>query len=327
MKEWLFPEHILQVQREILVGFTNHFADRGYYPWEPQPILPQEDPTLFFNNSAIVVYKPYMRGESELESPGGFVVQPCIRMHSLLYEDPAIAPEYLSYFKMCGAFSPVSSYRSFVGDIWSFLRETVDCANQDIQIHAASTHESLLGPWLDMPTVPLVVWDTFPDDYYNWEFGVEGIAGRGLTLAIRSNKTNSFRDVGNIMEIRRDGQPIGYGLGFGLETLISRLYDLELPIVGAKISMVVPYRYGAWAKYADFLQATVVLYRIGVRPNRRPVGRVASRLLRAFLRSIDHLGIPFYECSKSLDRFELEEFGNVSGISRTIIVDLKKLDL
>lgn len=328
MKKGLFPEDILRVQREILAEFTSHFADRGYHLWEAQPILPQEDITLFFNNSAIVVYKSYMRGEREMEPPGGFVVQPCVRMQILLSEDPAIVPEYMSYFKMCGAFSPVSSYRSFAEDIWSFFRETLGCTNQDIQIHATNAHESLLGPWLDMPTfAPLVAWDTFPDDYYNWQFGVEGITGRGLTLAIRNNKADGFRDVGNIMEICRDSQPIGYGLGFGLETLISRLYNLELPIVGAKISLVVPYRDGAWAKYADFLQVAAVFYRAGVRPSRRPVGRIVSRLLRALLRSIDYLGISFYECSKSLDQFELEEFGSVSGISRVIIVDLKKLNL
>jgi len=268
-----------------------------------------------------------MQGSEPIEPPGFMVVQPCVRTQSLLLTDVDATREYMSSFKMCGAFSPVSDYHGFAAVIWDFFRKTLGCEKENIRIHGANRHRALLAPWEHRGEDPKLLLDTFPDSYYEWEFGVDRISGHGLTIALRMHHSQSFRDVGNIMEVCRDGAPIAYGLGFGLETLVSRLHHLEKPLLCAPVSTVIAYEKGACERYADLAQLAVVLYRAGVRPNRTHRGAIAVKTLQALLACIDHLRMPFDSCLRHFSLFEEVEFGNQTGVSRAIVADLKRLEI
>jgi hypothetical protein len=153
---------------------------------------------------------------------------------------------------------------------------------------------------------------------------VDGISGKGLTLAIRLGETEMFRDIGNIIEICRDNLPIGYGFGIGVETFICRLHDLEKPIEAATISRFVPYQDGPIAKYADLLQLAVVLYGQGLRPGRNGKESIVKKAVKGLLSSITHLNIPFEDCRKMMRNFEAAELGHSKKCTAEIIADLKK---
>jgi alanyl-tRNA synthetase len=110
--------------QEIRTRFTRFFADRGHQPVDSSPLVPQNDPTLFFTNAGMVQFKDVFTG---LESRGftrAVTVQKCLRVsgkHNDL-ENVGRTPRHHTFFEMLGNFSFGDYFKAdAITMAWEFL--------------------------------------------------------------------------------------------------------------------------------------------------------------------------------------------------------------
>ena len=305
------------VRGRILNSFARRLRARGYRLRTPEPLIPHHDPTLLFTNSAITALKGVMRGEFEMP-PRSFVVQPCIRTQILQEKHPDSCPEYMSYFKMCAAFCEPAGHIDLRDTIENFFESDFGVAPSQLCIKYHARHRSLIAPWLDQDHQ--LEQDAEPIDYYVWKFGVADASARGLTIAVWSPRTKTYQDIGNVLELLRGEQVIAYGFGFGVETLCSRLLDLESPHYASRIAEILRPANAAQARYADLLQTCLIVCNLGVRPGRGGRAAVSKALLSELLDSVLHLGLPLVEVERHARTFAASELGRDQQFVREFII-------
>jgi hypothetical protein len=143
------------------------------------------------------------------------------------------------------------------------------------------------------------------------------LSGRGITFAIRG-EGKSFGDIGNVVALEKGGKTIGYEFGFGVETILSRIYGLTRPIEASSVSEVIPFREGGQEKIADLLSATTVMYQNGVEP-----GNGKERfILKSHLKAVSYwqrkLNIDLKTIERWVGEYSQIEFGGDNGCSKKI---------
>ncbi|MCZ2336958.1 MAG: hypothetical protein LC127_01940 [Chitinophagales bacterium] len=105
------------------------------------------------------------------------------------------------------------------------------------------------------------------------------------------------------------GRVRAYEFGFGLESLLSKLYGFERPMEASLVSAAVPYKKGLQEKIIDVLMATVVIYHEGIEPGRGKERHVLKRLVKglSFLRR--KMDLSLEQIADWADKFEEVEFG------------------
>lgn len=321
--EGLFPQHTREIQQSVVLTFDNFFIGRGYRKFAPEPILPQTDNSILFTNSTIVPLKSLVE-ERRIPNPGCFVIQPCLRNQNLqiMHEDEAI-PEYMNYFTMLGTLAFPGRYGEVAEESWELLTQHLNIPRKNIKIFISSQDKDMLSIWQNMTGGPIVEVDSKEEGYYEWSYGMPGVSGRGLTFSIRFKDSGIFRDIGNIITMKtRGGEVVGYEFGFGVETILSRMFDLTRPIEAATISKIVFFEVGLKEKLADAIACVTVLYRHGLRPGRGG----ARHILKAYIKGISYLrrglAIDLESIRESISAYEQLEFGSSSDAPRAVIGDL-----
>ena len=68
--------------------------------------------------------------------------------------------------------------------------------------------------------------DSNPGIYYDWQYGLDHIKGKGATFMLRQ-ENGSLKEIGQLIEIYSGENILGYEFGFGLETFTSRFSQDE----------------------------------------------------------------------------------------------------
>jgi alanyl-tRNA synthetase len=92
---------------EIRRRFLDYFGDRGHEKVASAPLVPQNDPTLFFVNAGMVPFKDVFVGAEHRDNPRATSVQRCVRVsgkHNDL-ENVGRTPRHHTFFEMLGNFS------------------------------------------------------------------------------------------------------------------------------------------------------------------------------------------------------------------------------
>lgn len=266
--------------------FFAFFERHGSRALEPEPIVPTTDRTILLTNSAVVVFKPFLRGERAIPSEGVHVVQPCARAHNLdkvFTED--FNPAFCLHFTMMGALVRPDQVSTLVDRALEYF-ESLGFGLEDVLYKVASADIDLITPLRDRVEAVL---DTEVEPYYRWTFGDQGLTGRGSTFALR-HAVDGRRDVGNLIAFEHEGEVVGFGFGIGVESVLSCVLGVdrtvELSASGAYfLPTSVP-----MTKLVDLVDLALYVSASGLEPGRRGAGSVVRDTIHSLgelCRSLD----------------------------------------
>lgn len=301
--------NILEGQRYICDQFSRFYGEHGYKVVSSEGLLPEEDETVLFTGATITPLKRML--QDGIQSPGFCMVQKCLRTKRLeQIFDLNTYPDWTHYFTMCGILAAPGKIEKISEESYKFLTDKLGISKQNLQIEASSKDQDLFSYWEEQGIK--VVKDTQSESYYRWRYGVPGIQGRGINLQLRFNEKDSYRDLGNVISIEdNSGNLIGYEFGFGLESLLSKMYGFKKPMQASIVSSVIPYEEGQKEKLIDVLTAAIVIYHHGIEPGRGKEKHVQKKLVKglSFLRR--KMNISLNQIKNYSDLFETAEFTTV----------------
>ena len=199
--------------------FSNYFSILGFKKINPAPLIPDNDTSILFSNSAIVPFKPYLKQDNVKL----FNIQKCIRFRGgkdLFNFDEA---PYMSTFDMAGAIAPAEYKDILIEDVQDFLLNTLEIPEKKLYVDVSSQDKQLAK---DFSQYFEIQYDRLPPSKYDAVFGDDGVSGRCVHFSMYYNngKTHNF---GKIIRVDSDDKTTGYAFGFGLEKFLYMKDDRE----------------------------------------------------------------------------------------------------
>ncbi|KUK77664.1 MAG: hypothetical protein XD93_0177 [candidate division WS6 bacterium 34_10] len=220
---------------EFSTKVANFYKLKGLKYQEPLGLIPgEEDNTVTFTSATINGFKKYIKGEEEIPEGGLYTIQECLRTQNLDYRyDIDMTPKFGSYFTMFGLITkPESLVKTYENTI-ELIETELGVPSESIVVHKSSEHD-VFNALRDEKVNQHWVEDEI--DWYEWEYGEEGVRGEGITIEIpNSSNPDETQEIGNIVLIYKNNIPIALEWGFGLETTKSRLEGLPHPIFSSII--------------------------------------------------------------------------------------------
>lgn len=212
-------ESIREEKQEIAKVFLQYFANQGYRIDTPAPLATQDE-TVLFTNDTITPWKGYV--QSTIPAPGLCMMQPCLRLRGLkdtITEEAALETRFTRFigaFNSLGILTPASRGGIVQEEIIELLQQ-YGIPQQEVEVLASADME-----FLDLIRAHLPVRNnTQSASYYQWKYGMPGITGSGATFGLLQHD-GEYKEIGQLIELRRNGEPLGYEFGFGLETFHAR---------------------------------------------------------------------------------------------------------
>lgn len=323
-------ESIDSINSQTINAFMDTFESQGYIKHEPYPSLISDiDHSVRFIGSTTNVFKKYITGNITLPNDGYFLVQKCLRTRNTntLFDD-SIIPEWSSYFTAMGAIAPSINIDKLSETTIKFLlSQNIDIDR--IRISASFKDKDLLEV---IKTLSLKNKFTFNIDEnenvdkYRHKYGENNLAGRNFNISIKNERTNEFRDVGNIILIEKDSNPVAVEMGIGVGTLISKKFNLNNTIESSLISKIVKYKPDLTSKFSDTLCVIVAMLKEKIIPGSRDKARLLRTNLVALTYFRKKLNIELEEIKDYIDKYEKEEFGVITNISNKVIDYLGEIE-
>jgi len=304
---------IREQQQFVCNQFLQFFTDRGYQFVPSEGLLPSEDTSVIFTGATITALKKYIH--TGVSSPGYCMIQKCLRTKRLneLY-DLTVYPDWTHYFTMCGILASPERLNDVSQEAYELLINRLNISRENILVQASSEDRDLSEYWRNNGII--IQEDHEPKNYFRWKYGIPNIYGRGINIQLRFNENDVFRDLGNIISIHdAEGCIRAYEFGFGLESLLSKLYGYKKPMEVSIMSTVIPYGEGLQEKFIDALVAAIVIYHHGIEPGTGKEKHVLKKIVKglSFLRR--KIGISLELIREYGNAFEQTEFitSNNSG--------------
>ncbi|PEF38678.1 alanine--tRNA ligase-related protein [Bacillus wiedmannii] len=220
-------------------SYINYYTKKHYQIQENINLSSLDDPTLFFVNSNIAVFKEFIKNNKFI--PDTAQVQDCFRSNGNV-DDSSL----LLSFKMIGNVAMIESINTILNDFISFLIEIGQVPSKYIYGVISENDQDLQALWQStiLTKNMVLITDNEFDDYpTRWTYG-KGyeFTGRGLTFVCDnpdvpkcSLKCNIFCNcskylaVGNLIIVESKLHQNKYvDLGCGLERIASYKYKNEL---------------------------------------------------------------------------------------------------
>lgn len=307
---------IAEEQRFITDQFFQFYKERDYQFMPSASLLPEDDESVLFTGATITPLKKFLR--ERVPSPGICMVQKCLRTKRLdEMTDLTIIPDWAHYFTMCGILSAPGRIEEVSGEGYELWINRFKIKPNNLLLETSSSDRDLSEFWTSRRIIAEV--DQKPKTYYRWRYGMPGIYGRGVNFLLRFNEEDTYRDLGNVISVEsEDDKVIAYEFGFGLESLLSKMYGFERPMEASLVSTVIPYEKGLQEKIIDVLMATVAIYHHGIEPGRGKERHVLKKLVKglSFLRR--KMDLSLEQIADWADKFEEVEFGTPSSRDKLI---------
>ncbi len=264
--------------------FARHFSQLGYYEQTPVQISSKADPTVRLIGAPISVLKPYIAQERTLVGGGVYLIQDCIRTHNVYnLSETKLDPEYGSFFKGMCALSRYDRLGAVACNAVSYFTDYLGVSPEDIEANVSSSNADLVDVIRDIEIGNINI-DSKKLSYYQHTYGMDGVRGYNLNLAIKNPHNDSFKDVGNIIAIENKTGPIAVEFAIGDTTTYGQLLGLNHILESYGINLE---KYCSEPRFSrrllDTVMTSTVLYAEGLRPagtdNR-------ARLLRSYMKGI-----------------------------------------
>lgn len=257
-------------------AFREYYERHGYDFMPGQPAYPSPDDTVMFVGAQISLWKPLIDDIARGNVPALITPQDCIRVQNrdIFYTDEDM--RFCSYFRIQGAIARAGEFTNMISSAVDFVN-SIGVDRERIVIKVAEDQAHMVQTDVDM----LV--QSEDDAYYSWTYGEDHLTGRGVTLALRNEKTGGLHDIGNVITISRDGEPLVAEWGFGEETLLTAIHSEGPPVLYSDLpdDLINKLNNHNSYKYADALMTAVAIFGLGVQPGARGEGAVLDDYIRA----------------------------------------------
>lgn len=263
--------------------FKSYFSDLGYEIEPEVRISARLDPTVRFIGAPISVLKPYFM-ENSIPQMGKVMVQNCIRTRNLkTLHDMGSIPKYGSFFTGMCALVPHQRLGDLCQETIQFLYDELGLEEGEVSVNISARDKDLFRAIKGLLPAQLVNIDTEPPNYYVHRYGIEGVGGRNLNLAIKNVQSGKYEDIGNIIVIESHKNKLGVELALGDTTIVQQLlglehvqdnYNLELAIKNPIVNR----------KMEDAIIVSLALYDEGLRPT--SASNTQSRILRSYVKTV-----------------------------------------
>ncbi len=226
------------------------------------------------------MFKPYIL-ENTLPDQGYFTLQPCLRTRNIaMLQCNSVLPVWSSLFTSCGSVAPIERLNASSTALFDwFVNQTG--FHRDRLIARVSEKDVDLSQAMEQAGFGLEI-GKCTTEYYQHVYGHSRLSGRNCNLAVVRESSNTIRDIGNIIVIELDGEPVAVETAFGLETVVSAMMELPNSIAASSISDFLMPKHSKQFKAADAVAAALEIIASGVKPFSSNQGR----LLRAYLHAI-----------------------------------------
>jgi hypothetical protein len=257
----------------------------------PEPLVPTSDRSVLFTNSAVTSFKPFLAGACELPDTPIGVIQPCVRVQNLDYTfGPDFNGDFVLVFAMFGVMASATHAAEFIASSQQYLQSVLPAGNSKILFKAHPGDKKLIDLWLSSGGKrESLLLGTEPDPYYQWRFGLSNVSGSGATYSIRQSD-GRIRDLGNLMEFRLRGEVLGYGVGFGVETLVACKSSARWVIDCVPVAEILPIQNEQEAKCADLVTLVTTLIHGGITFGRRGQGFILRKACRQLVTMSERVG-------------------------------------
>jgi len=276
---------IADMRDDIRRKFVEHFGSCGFFEHQPSGLIPKYDKSVLFTGSTISTFKPYFV-DSNRPNKDFYIVQNCLRTQNALnLTKDEIEPQWASYFSSIGTFNSYTKLSYLCAQTWEFFADSLHVPISQLRVRVSSKDRDLYGFWKKSMKPQCLEVDANTSSYYTHKFGLQNVYGRNCNLAIFDRVNGVLRDIGNIIVIEVDEEPYAMEIAFGVETIVSRLLGLSMPIGAAPIADIVPCITPHSMKFADALCAAMVILKEG----ERPIATNRGRVLRKYLQGVSYL--------------------------------------
>lgn len=304
----------------ICERFKQLYTERGYKFFPSASLLTEEDTSVIFTGATITPLKRFL--EEGVQSPGYFMVQKCLRTQGLeKICDLDVIPTGVNYFTMCGILASPDRIDDVSAEAYELLVDRLQIPVQNIQIHASSNDRDLSGSWNERGVE--IEEDSLPVNSYRWKYGIPDIYGRGINFLVRFDDSDDYTEVGNIISILDSNDRVrAYEFGFGLESLLAKMYGFKKSTQANLVSAVIPYEEGPKEKLVNALVTSVVLYHFGIEPGRGKARHILKKHVKglSFLRR--KIGISIDQIKDYSDLYEQAEFMEVLNSGSKLIAGI-----
>ncbi len=304
--------------------FLDYFAGHGHTVVDSSPLIPRNDPTLFFTNAGMVQFKNVFTGEDPRDYRRATSVQKCLRVsgkHNDL-ENVGVTPRHHTFFEMLGNFSFGDYFKKdAIYYAWDLLTRVYRLDGDKLWVTIFRDDEEAFTLWREVVGLPesRIVRMGEKDNF--WAMGDTGPCGpcseihldlmardgKGLNPAGPDGDPEGFLEIWNLvfMQYERGSDGTTTDLprpsidtGMGLERLAAILQgkrsnydtDLFMPVIDVVSGLCgVPYGRGEQSDVsmrviADHARATAFLVSDGVVPSNEARGYVLRRIMRRAIR-------------------------------------------
>ncbi len=305
-------------------SFLDYFAKHDHTVVESSPLIPRNDPTLFFTNAGMVQFKNVFTGEERRGYTRATSVQKCLRVsgkHNDL-ENVGVTPRHHTFFEMLGNFSFGDYFkREAIYYAWDLLTRVYGIDGDKLWVTIFRDDEEAFTLWREVVGLPerRIVRMGEKDNF--WAMGDTGPCGpcseihldlmardgHGLNPAGPDGDPEGFLEIWNLVFMQYERASDGtmtelprpsIDTGMGLERLAAVLQDkrsnydtdLFMPIIEVVSSLCgIPYGRNeahdvSMRVIADHARATAFLIGDGVVPSNEARGYVLRRIMRRAIR-------------------------------------------
>ena len=198
--------------KDIRDKFLSFYLMSGYRRTRPAPVIPENDETIYFSNSAIVPFKKNLLSEC----PKLAVAQRCLRFRGGKNLFSIDEPPYMPYFNMMAAIANSKYCQEVAETTQDFLLNTLNIPENNLYADVSSQDKELIKNFERYFELHV---DEFADKEYQWKFGIDNVYGRGLCFSMRYGD-NKVGDLGQIIQIHAPNEITNYAFGFGVEKFL-----------------------------------------------------------------------------------------------------------
>ena len=316
---------------DIREAFLRYFEENGHHRVRSSPLIPQNDPTLFFTNAGMVQFKDVFLGQEKRDYLRAASTQKCMRVsgkHNDL-ENVGRTTRHHTFFEMLGNFSFGDYFkREAIHYGWEFLTERVSIDPDRLLVTVFDDDDEAHDLWMEVAGIPEERIHRLGEKDNFWAMGDTGPCGPcseilfdqgeeygcGLESCGPACDCGRYLELWNLVFMQFDRDSSGklsplpkpsIDTGMGLERLAAVLQgkdsnyhtDLVFPFV-QEASEISGVQYGASDEtdvslrvIADHVRAITFLVSDGILPSNEGRGYVLRRIMRRAARHGKLLGM------------------------------------
>ena len=271
-------------------------------------IPPQTDDSLYFTNATIVNFKEdFLKGTPEHLA----TKQKCLRLHNVSrILDDDFKVEWLSLFNMVGTIIPPNQLKQSKSNIIELFTDKYGIEKTNLVFLVNSRDVNL---YKDIPQ-GMLIFDSHPQKYYDWTFGVKDVYGAGLTFGFKQ-KDGSIIDVGNLIEIKKGDEILGYECAYGLECFNWAKEGTESILDSYPVFDNIDKSDGNMVKFVDAAMAVSAVESVCIEPNNKtPRGQILKKLYKNLFYLSENANLHETDVRSIFDQISKTEFDDTLDV-------------